>query len=100
MKKIIYILVVLSSLSCFTQETETVLENRDKNHQKLTFSSIEEALNQPLNVYRLYLTGNKLKSLPESIGKFKNLRILELDNNELTELPKSIEKLTNLVTLA
>ena len=47
----------------------------------------------------LYLSNNKLSSLPAEIGKLVNLQYLDLHNNQLSSLPAEIGKLTNLQIL-
>jgi Leucine-rich repeat (LRR) protein len=42
----------------------------------------------------LILTGNHIKSIPESIGRCKRLQKLMLSGNSLTALPKAISELT------
>ncbi len=58
-----------------------------------TFTSLEKALKDPLSVFRLDLSGDRLKVLPEDVRKFKNLNSLELRNNKLKELPEWIGEL-------
>lgn len=60
------------------------------------FESLEEALENPLKVYRLDLTKNKLKSFPEEILQFVNLNELILDKNRIDSIPPTISKLKNL----
>jgi len=62
-----------------------------------TYTSLEEALNNPGQVYNLDLSHKQLGSLPESIGKLTNLTWLDLNHNQLTSLPESIGKLIKVV---
>ncbi|XP_011071945.1 plant intracellular Ras-group-related LRR protein 1-like [Sesamum indicum] len=52
-----------------------------------------------VNLERLIIYLNKIRSLPTSIGEMKSLRLLDVHFNELHGLPHSIGKLTNLETL-
>lgn len=47
-------------------------------------------------VERLYLTGNKLNSLPRAIGELKLLKHLDLSNNELAYIPSDLKNLKHL----
>ena len=52
-----------------------------------TYRSLESALREPDMVYRLDLSKEKLKVVPEELKQFKNLNALDLSNNKLKELP-------------
>ncbi|CAN4088062.1 unnamed protein product [Withania somnifera] len=52
-----------------------------------------------VNLKRLSLSFNKLRSLPTSIGELKSLRLLDVHFNELHVLPLSVGNLTNLEIL-
>lgn len=47
-------------------------------------------------LYKLDVSNNVLKYLPENIGNMTNLRYLYLANNQITKLPHSMGKLKNL----
>lgn len=64
-----------------------------------TFRSMERALQDPEKVYRLDLSGKKLKEVPEDIRKFRNLNALDLGTNKLRTLPAWIADLTYLQEL-
>ncbi|MFT3884056.1 MAG: hypothetical protein QM724_01110 [Flavobacteriales bacterium] len=51
------------------------------------FRSLERALEDPEHVYRLDLSRNKLKEVPEDIRRLKNLNALDLGRNKLKTLP-------------
>lgn len=63
---------------------------------KPVFTSLQEALKNPDQVYRLNLRKQKLKIVPSEIFKLKNLQELNLSKNKLTEIPAGIENLPNL----
>lgn len=48
---------------------------------------------------KLFLSGNRLRSVPSAIFNLENLAVLSLRGNKLTELPGSIGKLHNLIEL-
>ncbi|MBN8701846.1 MAG: leucine-rich repeat domain-containing protein [Bacteroidetes bacterium] len=64
-----------------------------------TFTSLQEALKTPNEVYKLDLKKQKLKAFPQEILKFKNLTHLDLSKNKITELPENIGELENLQSL-
>lgn len=51
------------------------------------YRSLERALEEPDKVYRLDLSGKKLKVLPEELRTLRNLNALDLSNNKLKEMP-------------
>lgn len=70
----------------------------DASFNKLTYlpTSIGFEL---VNLQKLLINLNKIRSLPTSIGDMKSLRLLDIHFNELRGLPYSIGKLTNLEIL-
>ena len=52
-----------------------------------TFRSLERALKHDGPVYRLDLSGQKLKQVPEELRTLKDLNALDLSSNKLRELP-------------
>ncbi len=64
-----------------------------------TYRNLEKALKEPDKVFRLDLSGQKLKSLPEEIYTFKNLNALDLSGNKLKELPERLSELVHLQEL-
>ena len=61
-----------------------------------TFRSLEKALENPDQVYRLDLSGQKLKEVPEGVYLLKNLNALDLSNNKLKVLPDRLQELRNM----
>jgi hypothetical protein len=72
----------------------THLEKLNLRNNQLT--SLPEEIGNCTNIKLLFLSWNKLKTLPPSVGKLTNLEILYLDNNQLTSLPKEIGNCTKL----
>jgi len=58
-----------------------------------TYTSLEEALKAPLEVYKLDLSKQKLTEFPTQIYAFKNLNVLHLNKNKLTLIPNEIKQL-------
>lgn len=52
-----------------------------------TYRNLERALQHPDSVYRLDLSHEKLKEVPEGIRRLKYLNALDLGRNKLRELP-------------
>ena len=77
-----------------------------KNREYIRYTSLEEALNKPLEVFHLDLSGQELTSFPIEILKLKNLKILNIGYNDSTgkgnyikALPPEIGNLTNLTDI-
>lgn len=64
-----------------------------------TFRSMERAMKDPLAVYRLDLSGSKLKAVPEEIRQMHNLNHLDLGNNKLKVIPEWIKELVHMQEL-
>ncbi|MEM6264469.1 MAG: leucine-rich repeat domain-containing protein [Bacteroidota bacterium] len=62
--------------------------------------SMEEALRDPENTYKLSLKGQKLKTLPAALYRLKNLQMLDLSDNKLKELPDTLQIFPNLQYLS
>lgn len=106
-----------------SDETEKLLYLIDERGARPIFTSLDEALANPENVFRLqlhaqhlnqlpksitdlynleelYLTGNNLTALPDSFGiKLKGLKVLDLSDNKFQRLPDHVGELSNLVYL-
>lgn len=94
MKKIIYILLFVSSYNCFAQQLDSL------SLDTLTgYESIELAMQQPDKVVKLVLRKKKLKSFPPEIFTFKNLQYLDLSKNQITDIPAEIGDLEQLQVL-
>ena len=84
MKKSSILIFFISICSiCFTQ--------REK-----VYTDLNDALKNPLNVYKLDLSYAKLKKLPDVVAQLTNLEELNVAHNRLTNLPETIGKLVKL----
>ncbi len=63
------------------------------------FYTMDEAMRDPLSVYKLSLKNEKLTSLPPQIMGMKNLQILNLSENKISEIPEEISMLSKLEVL-
>jgi Leucine-rich repeat (LRR) protein len=94
---LITILLSLFTLSGFAQlETPFWLERLE---QRDIYFSLEEAMENPDEVYRLHLKRKKLNDLPDDIFRLRNLQELDISKNKFKELPWEIAKLKNLKRL-
>lgn len=57
------------------------------------YTSLEEALKHPDQVYVLNLKRERLKEFPAEILQLKNLNVLDLSRNKLEELPSELGQL-------
>jgi leucine-rich repeat protein SHOC2 len=64
-----------------------------------TFRSLDRALKNPEAVYRLDLSGQKLKQVPEEIRQFTNLNALDLGRNKIKALPPWFGELVHMQEL-
>jgi Leucine-rich repeat (LRR) protein len=88
---LVFIFCVLSSQSI----GQTLLDSLSLKNQK-TFRSLAAAFVEPDSVFKLDLSKQKLKEIPEEIRKFKNLQVLNLSRNRLRGAPSWIGELKNL----
>ena len=88
-------LIVLSYFIAFGITTSAQNYDSICNTHK-AYYSLEEALKDPLKVYRLDLALLKLTAIPPEIGKLENLVCLDLGFNRIATLPQEISKLKHL----
>jgi len=63
------------------------------------FTSLDEALKNPDQVYKLRLSRRELSAVPVEISKFTNLVALDLSDNQITEVSSAVFSLSNLIEL-
>ena len=51
------------------------------------FTSLEEAMREPENVYKLSLANDDMKNFPMEVLMFKNLQVLNLADNKIKAIP-------------
>jgi len=64
-----------------------------------TYRSLERAMKEPDAVYRLDLSGQKLKEVPEEIRQLRNLNHLDLGSNKLKSVPDWLGELVHMQEL-
>lgn len=70
-----------------------------QSHGALTHPPSEDEFTSLTPSVQLFLSGNKLASLPSELFRLTNITVLSLRNNNLDELPPSIGRLVNLKEL-
>lgn len=85
-KATIFLMFIVTLTGLFAQPTKT-------------YYSLEEALQNPEQVYKLDLSMQKISELSPEIGKLKNLEMLDLSFNIFSDLPQELAELENLKTL-
>lgn len=78
--------IILAFLFMASAAEAQVLSQAELDTAKV-YRSLERALEEPDKVYRLDLSGKKLKVLPEELRTLRNLNALDLSNNKLKEMP-------------
>ncbi len=93
-------IILLTLCLILTSSTLSAQKKNTLEPEKGTFFSLEEALKaDPLTVFKLDLSGKKLKEFPAEILKFTFLQQLDLSRNKLTLLPEEIQTLKHLTFL-
>lgn len=94
--------VDLSDL-CLTNVSNTTLRPLHQlirhSHADLTQPPSEDEFSPLTPSIQLFISGNKLASLPSELFRLTNITVLSLRNNNLPEIPPSIGKLSNLKEL-
>lgn len=93
------ILLSIFFVMLYTFSSGQVLLDTVALSQKRNFRSLVEAKLQPDSVFKLDLSRQKRKEVPEEIRSFKNIQVLKLTRNKLKELPSWIGELKNLQVL-
>ncbi|MBK7886009.1 MAG: leucine-rich repeat domain-containing protein [Bacteroidetes bacterium] len=77
---------------------QEVLDSASLSLQR-SFRNLGDALLQPDSVFKMDLSRQKRKVVPEEVRKFRNLQVLKLSRNNLREIPEWIGELKNLQVL-
>ena len=78
--------------------TQPLLSTEELLHAKV-FTNIDEAINNPPEVFLIRISNQNLEHFPAEILKLKNLQALDLSNNELIDISPNITQLTLLQQL-
>lgn len=65
-------------------------------NKEVWFTDIDKALQNPLDVFNLDLSGQSLDSIPAYLYHFEKLEALKLSDNNIREINKELEKLDHL----
>ncbi|MBI1266058.1 MAG: hypothetical protein GC193_01370 [Cryomorphaceae bacterium] len=96
---ILFALSIFVSAGALSQTLTDTIPYAELRTAKM-FRSAEEALETPEPVYRLDLSGKRLKEIPPEVFELKYLQELILDKNKLHELPAELLQLKNLQRLS
>ena len=91
-------LVFLFFILAIQSQGQILLDTLMLSQQK-TFKSVATASLNPDSVFKLDLSKQKHKVVPEEIRNFKNLQVLKLSRNRLKDIPEWIGELKNLQVL-
>lgn len=102
MKRTVFLSLVMLLLGVagWAQPDDGRILNIQELRQAKEYTSMEEALEHPMKVYKLNLKHQKIKKLDPRIKEFKNLQSLNLENNKLKRLPEEIGHLKKLQWLS
>jgi Leucine-rich repeat (LRR) protein len=81
--------------SVFSQKVKYI---KDFQQEKI-YTSINDAMKNPDEVYRLHLRKKRLEAFPEEIFQMKNLKELVLSKNRIKSIPAKIDELKYLEVL-
>lgn len=94
---LIFALLISATFTVSAQSADSLrLLNEIELQQQKWYYSMEEALMNPDQVYKLSLTDQKIKVLPVEFAQFKNLQILTISNCKLRVLPAEFGELHHL----
>jgi len=93
------LLFCLPSLSWAQVPDPNKTKNDTELGREIWYYSLEEALREPEKVYKLNLSGQKLKAFPTEVYNLPNLHMLDLSDNKIQEIPSDIKQLPYLTML-
>jgi len=91
--------IVLAFVSIGLAFLSFKIDSEEIDPKSIIYKNLKKALENPLEVYNLDLSNQKLKTFPEEIIQLKNLKSLNLSKNKLKEIPDEIGILKNLTYL-
>ena len=98
--KTVFVTVIIIAISFISPknylEGVNSIEDNDSIVNHPTFTSLDKALENPLEVYKLDLSKNRLKEVPEGVFTLSNLYHLNLSKNKLKEISSEIGSLKKL----
>lgn len=92
------IFIIIGFLLQFFSSNAQLLSPNQLEQQPV-YTSISEALKNPLKVYRLDLSKQKLHTIPKEVFVLYNLQELNLAKNKIQSIPQEISSLVNLQKL-
>lgn len=92
------IIILLAFIGCITAARAQVLDSAALASARV-YTSLQQALTEPLKVYRLHLIHQKLDSIPEEVFQFKNLQELDLSKNRIKNVSERLGELQYLQRL-
>ena len=101
MAKIPHTIFFLVALAILIQGTtaQAQLLGEVELEEAEVYKNLEEALENPDEVYKLRLRNKKFKEFPVEVLKFKNLNSLDISRNQLTSIPPEVSSLPYLQEL-
>lgn len=92
-----YFILVFVTISSYLYSQKPI--SQYELEKKPVFNSLEKAVANKSQVYKLNLSNQKLKEFPKEILLFENLQELNLGKNQIKEIPQEINRLKNLQVL-
>lgn len=80
------------------QPDSFLLSPRQLDRQAWIYS-MDEALRNPMKVYKLSLKDQGLKEFPRDLSRFPNLQVLDLSHNKIRHVPPAVQDLPHLQNL-
>lgn len=90
---------IFAVCAAFAAQAQNKLLNEKDLDKQPVYIALEDAMRNPMKVYKLNLSRMKLKAIPKEIYAFVNLQQLDLSYNEITEVQREIGTLKNLQKL-
>jgi Leucine-rich repeat (LRR) protein len=97
-KVILWLISIVFLWSCAVQKPGK-LKSIQELGSVTKYHDLNDALQNPQNVYWLNLENDNLEQIPTEIGRFKKLQVLFLGFNQIKSIPDFIYELPNLQRL-